>query len=170
MHDWIELPEDDPDIFEVYLQWLYLKTIEITAGQDAPQHFAMYESYKFGDKILDTAFKNAVIDHLIRSVVTNQVYPTYLAKAVYQNLPASSGLRRLYVDFWAWASCVEWYDGGAAGIEEAPLEFFSELSRKQTEIKDKRSVRKEKFPWVIDACQYHEHAEGSPKCSNKPNK
>ncbi|KAL0260911.1 hypothetical protein SLS55_004603 [Diplodia seriata] len=115
----IELPEDDPRAFEVYIKWLYFGMIEVSVDANFQNYLEVYNAYKLGDKILDAAFKNSAIDHIIGMAV-----------------------REILVD----------------------------IIRKLMDTGDKRYRLQEERPWIADPCQYHEHPEGTPKCSKQPNK
>lgn len=70
----IDLPEDDPEIVQLYLQFLYSSRLAIqwtedTAGiqphENLPEYYTLAHLYVFGEKVRDIAFKNAVMDCFI---------------------------------------------------------------------------------------------------------
>ncbi|KAL1622565.1 hypothetical protein SLS56_008743 [Neofusicoccum ribis] len=165
--NWIDLPKDHPKVFEVYLQWLYLDDFDIPAseGFKHPSFWTIYESYKFGDKILDISFKNAVIDVLVDVNIKYRRYPAFLANRIYDELPSSSTFRRLYVDFWIWSEGTSQYGDGRKGSdsETAPMEFFRDVAKGLAQLKTSGFKADARKPWISDTCQYHEHTEDESK-------
>lgn len=123
--------------------------------------------FKLGDKLLDITFKNAVIDAMIESFKIHGQFPRSQAKYIYKALPESSAYRRLYLDVWAWVGGGAWYKPGG-DIDHAPRQFFVDLAKRQHEIGERKYGQEEDMPWISDPCQYHEHPEGTPKCSKNP--
>lgn len=75
----VEMPSDDPDVFAVYMHWLYCGTIPILYHKErhsikgdeffsSAEHYALVKAYILGDKILDPRFQNAIIDAIAEKV------------------------------------------------------------------------------------------------------
>lgn len=60
----MKLPEDQPGIFELYLQWLYFGKIYYKNRHDDGEHETLVDAYIMGDKLLDTTFQDRVIDYV----------------------------------------------------------------------------------------------------------
>lgn len=69
------LPEDTPEIAELYLKFLYTGKIMVgwtqklaqpKSHENLPEYFTLAHLYVFGEKIGDTVFKNAVMDTFVR--------------------------------------------------------------------------------------------------------
>ncbi|KAL0260913.1 hypothetical protein SLS55_004605 [Diplodia seriata] len=118
-------------------------------------------AYILGDALLDSAFKNAAVDALIKRVHETNCYPCALAALIYTNTSGSaSPLRRLLVDFYAYAYKREWFVGGdrSLDMEDGPREFFRDVLVKVVKVKEIEEP--DEFPWMLDACQYHDHPDG----------
>lgn len=114
----------------------------------------------FGQKILSTTFKDAVVDAALDKINVEEMFPTRLASRVYPVSESSSTIRKLVVDIAVWK-----YEPG--DLEKHPqskshCRFFVDVAVATTE----RYERKLKDPFYtkkIDACKYHEHvAKGTP--------
>ncbi|KAL1642373.1 hypothetical protein SLS58_005447 [Diplodia intermedia] len=119
-------------------------------------------AYFLGDALLDAAFKNVVVDAIIKRVRETDHYPCALAALIYKNTPGGeSRLRRLLVDFYAYAHDDGWFVGSdtALDMDDAPREFFRDVLLKMIWIKEFAHGWAE-YPWVCDPCRYHEHPSG----------
>jgi hypothetical protein len=116
----IDLSDEDPKIFQFYVQWLYSGTVAIQTrfinNSDAEgglcgivDKCSLIESYLLGEKLMDTAFQNAVMQGLIQCVKREESYPiNSVIKRVYERTTTKSPLRRLLVDFWLWNGSSTW--------------------------------------------------------------
>ena len=93
----IELPEDDPDVFSLFVQRLY--TGDCAYGYQGAPHVT-YEKlialYAFADKVGMLSLKDEVIDKMIELVVDGR-FPIYAkqVRMVYENTFEGSGLRKM---------------------------------------------------------------------------
>ncbi|QDS72550.1 hypothetical protein FKW77_000477 [Venturia effusa] len=165
----IRLPLYTSDLFENYMQWLYegplsLPRLEGKKGGTVPKgrfelFFALYE---LGTFIQDRCFQNTIIDAFIDHVLLSNKYPIHLPAAACQQLPMSSSLCRLLVDFYAYGCTEAWYDSAKA--RTAPKEFWIEVGRTSAGLLHNKIDARKSRPWIVDRCRYHEHSEGEGKC------
>lgn len=109
----VKLPEECPVIMEVYLDFVYKRTLPTSPvttafrqAHNATLHAAygrLIDLYLLGDRLLDNSIRNAVSEEIIRiaslAAFPNASFPsaTYVNK-IYANTLASSPVRRLLVD------------------------------------------------------------------------
>lgn len=64
----VDLSDEDPRIFQIYLHWMYFKTIPSVYTTIAtnwnPEYVQLSSCYIMGEKLVDSAFKNAVLTAL----------------------------------------------------------------------------------------------------------
>jgi hypothetical protein len=64
----IDLPDDDPAAFSLYMSWLYTRKLPVlTSSTDTPgdvdeSYHTLAYAYVLGERLLDTGFKNAIVD------------------------------------------------------------------------------------------------------------
>lgn len=110
----VEMPSDDPDVFAVYMHWLYCGTIPILYHKErhsikgdeffsSAEHYALVKAYILGDKILDPRFQNAIIDAIAEKVNKEgqgrgQHYcpGSYVIRYVYENTRDLDPIRHLF--------------------------------------------------------------------------
>ena len=162
----MELPEENPSIFENVHTWLYTKEIKsITNGEDVPCNVnRLVELFIFGDKMGMPTFCNETIDLLIHAFEKeNQVVAFFLARA-WENTSAGSPLRKLLV-----ATYVQHTND----LESFHAEFFPPMLACPDFLLDLAkaySARRGDPPkkrHIADPCQYHQHAEGEKRCPKK---
>jgi hypothetical protein len=106
----VDLSDEESDIFSVYVRWLYFKTIpsvvtEVEPSRRRPEYALLAKCYVMGDKLMDTAFKNAVITAFLDAEKNqpfyNSRYPGCVAiKIIYGGSMEGSPARKLVVDKW----------------------------------------------------------------------
>ncbi|KAJ5360619.1 hypothetical protein N7517_009810 [Penicillium concentricum] len=120
----IELPEDDPDMFDMYSHWLYYATIPVivegTASDESTkvlsqEYYDLAKAYVLGDKLLDVKFQNCVIDAIVerhatpdkrngRCYIPNKKTINY----AFDNTTESAPIRKLLVDMYMGNVTAEW--------------------------------------------------------------
>lgn len=108
----ITLDDEDPEVFEVYLNWLYCETLPVR--NDSPgregntEYIQLAKSYVLGEMLQDVNFKDAVLDAILiksRSTTSDGQcwFPVGPAiRCIYEGTPESSAARRLLVDLYAY--------------------------------------------------------------------
>lgn len=152
----IPLSDDDPAMFALYQHFLYSGAI-YTKGLDTGTHTSneyelLVKMYVFGEKILDSGFKDATIDAMIDKMRTNECFDTRLTDLVYDGTPEGSPLRRLWLEVYYWAGKAEWLDENCVG---APVnsEFLCDFSKFQMS----QRVGFGRAMFADGDCTYHSH-------------
>ena len=68
----------------------------------------MARLYILGDFLNDSAFRNAVLDCIVRTSCDERLFPVYPSiQAAWEKTPASCPLRKLFLDIWVASTSVE---------------------------------------------------------------
>lgn len=138
-HRPIDLTDEIPEIFQLYLQWLYTdklsvkfrpvkKTNEEGEEWDAEQISLSHliGGYLLGEKLMDGQYQTAIIRTLIGWVMNEDTYPAnFLVQWAYQGTTEGSPLRRLLVDFWTWEAHAAWVTDKL--VEDTCVEFAQDV-------------------------------------------
>ncbi|KAL1622851.1 hypothetical protein SLS54_004871 [Diplodia seriata] len=141
----VELPEDTPEYFDVYVQWLYsgqlLLKHEVEENDYQVVDWDLFLGvYLLGNKLLDRKFKEACVDIAFQSFDEERDPDAWHVRAnhagtLYSALPSSDPYRRLYVKFWAYCALSSWFDPeDNADAREAPMEFFRDVAKVTAEL------------------------------------
>jgi len=167
-HDWkeaqercISMPEDDPTAFQAYQLWLYsgiLFTEPVMDTETDDEYGILVRSYLLGQKLMDSDFKDMVIDAIVAKLLATGLFDIRLTGAVYENTPSTSPLRRLWLDIYQYQGQAAWM---SAELDDGDVnaEFLLDFGRRNLS-------RPGGFPmpqspaYVNDICQYHEHGDG----------
>lgn len=155
----IPLPEDDPEVFSVYQQWLYGGRIHTCSSNKAlfkpnDEYKTLVKAYILGEKIVDQDFKDSIADASVEKLRPLRRFDASLTDLVFDNTPAGSPLRRLWLDVYYHFGSSEWLDAKLVG---GPInaEFMVEFSRYQMEYRTGfGSFGKD---GMFLSCTYHEH-------------
>ena len=158
----IPLPDDTPETFELYQQWLYTTRIPSDhlgsdPQKDSKEYKLLVRAFILGEKFMDSHFKDAVVDSIIHKLRQTSFFDPRLTNLVYDNTPAQSPLRRLWQDVYVWSGNPGWLDENTLG-EFVHAEFALDLSRYQMKLN--RGQGPSSAPYVGVTCVYHEHADG----------
>ena len=113
----VKLPDDDPEIFETYIQWLYTGTVfsKVKGKFGSSNYVHLAKLYTLGEKLVDAVFQNQVVDAIVAGVreadtiVGTPVYPGQIEiNMIYHNTPPGNPARRLMVDIWQRWGCKAW--------------------------------------------------------------
>ncbi|UKZ78420.1 hypothetical protein TrVFT333_006160 [Trichoderma virens FT-333] len=133
----IALKEEDPEVFEVYLHWLYFETLPVK--NDNPglegniEYVQLAKAYALGEFLQDVNFKDAVLDAILiksRSAASDGLnwYPVGPAiRHIYEGTPESSAARRLLVDMYTYHGLGEWLTKWA-NKDDLPKQFLLDLA------------------------------------------
>lgn len=112
----IQLPDDEPHIVAIYVSWLYHGTLPVFSNETrhSAEYLIILKAYTFGDKVLDTRFKNTAICALIEKSTTlvdgKQWYSGISAiEYVYSNTSESAIVRKLLVDMFVMDARDSWF-------------------------------------------------------------
>lgn len=141
----VDLSDECPEIFGIYLNWLYFETLPTVVNQDRKDAPAEYETlskcYVMGEKLMDIGFKNAVIDALFEAR-TIQPFQNPCnpgpdpIKLIYEGTPEGSPARRYFVDVWAMNATEKWTDL----LDDMPSAFVIDLSKALVARKTKKTT------------------------------
>lgn len=148
----IELPEDEPEIFGIYVHWLYYEKLPVSCNEPSSEYLNLMKAYTLGDKLLDTKFQDTVIDAIVdKSVTPAQTgacwYPTdEEVEFAFNNTSDSAPIRTLLVDLYVFAGCSRLVR--CENPADVPQPFLYELALK---LLDQRDGPRQK----IEASKYH---------------
>lgn len=65
----IDLSYEQPEVFQVYLHWLYFKILPTVAEEEQrglnQEHVLLAKCYVMGDKLMNVDFKNAILSAVV---------------------------------------------------------------------------------------------------------
>lgn len=139
----VDLTDDEPGIFEVYLHWLYFNKLPPVLmerpksdGTTVQEFRGLAMCYVLGEKIVNKSFKDAILDALInalddRTSKNKRVPGESTIDIVYEGtLPTSRG-RKLLVNLWAHRIGSEW----STYLDDFPHDFVLEFAKKLWKVK-----------------------------------
>lgn len=151
----ISLEEDDPKVFQYYMDFLYSQGLNATrpANFDAAEGLlsGLLDAYILSDKLQDDEFGNIVMNAIL--VLCNTVFPgpkagdrerflvidTEMISKAWSNLPKDSPLRRFILDEGASRPVdLDYVDEFLA--ESLPVDFFHEFARALMRSKLTRAI------------------------------
>lgn len=172
------LPNEDPEIFHIYVQWLYHQKIFSDVPYDEnDMNRSAYDNewprllnlYVCGKHLEDDSFCNAVMDAVCDKLNRNAGRYTYtgdLAGAVSEKLGTASPFYRVLVDMYAWIGDEEWI-ASEMGNAATPIQFYMSIVQQMIQLRD-GPAKDKAFPWAEDICRYHVHEYDHKRCTNKP--
>jgi hypothetical protein len=131
----INLTNQDPDIFKIYLHWLYCKTLPTVAvapnnGSES-EYVLLSKSYVLGEFLMDMEFKGALLD-AFADCVENQpssdprIPGSRPVSIVYAGTKDKSPARQLLVHMWVLYADKDWVE---YLNEDLPHTFVLDFSR-----------------------------------------
>lgn len=158
----VPLEEQDPEIFQIFQHFIYSGCIcSNKNGDSGPDSEVSWDvewerlgnAWVFGEVILSTSFKDAVVDAIIAKTVTNGRHPTGLQNLIYPVSPSKAGIRTLILDLavYAWTEdCLEDPDQPCGFLYDLAIAF----------LKMKTNGLEKEAPYEsVNTCKYHEHGE-----------
>lgn len=159
------LPEDDPEVFEAFVQWLYHQHYEILASDlsHEPGRYLTQTMQLFilADKYGVTHLKNAIIDALVRNAQSKGKPPSRSAiHQIYEFTPPSSGIRVLLADWYAWQAGRSWLQAPTlhTWLREHP-DFAADMVAAMAKF-ESNSQRNDYFKSLSSGLKYHKDREG----------
>lgn len=171
----ITLPDDDPDIVKVYIQWLYFGKIplllihedidEMTDEEMSEASSSLFSTlataYVFGEKYHDMVFKGAVLAHMINISQLYEWTPgPETVKITYTGTKAGSPMRRLLADYAAHSVTVA--SSYSTELESYPRDALLDILRTIFEAGRESAEEHEShldLPWVPSAEDYLDGSE-----------
>lgn len=134
----IPLPDDDPDLFAVYQQWLYSGLIHTlcdnAVSEGGDEYEILVNAYILGEKIIDQEFKDSVADAIIEKLRSSRRFDTTLTNLVFDNTPPESPLRRIWMDAYYHFGSPGWLDDKLVG-SSINSDFKEEFSKYQMQFR-----------------------------------
>ncbi|KAJ4365564.1 hypothetical protein N0V83_008184 [Neocucurbitaria cava] len=157
----VDLTDEDPEVFKVYLHWLYMRTLP-TVHRDLNLRGQKHEfdqlsnCYILGEKLMDVRFKNAILDGVVDAMnntpfCTGKMPGEASINIIYSGTSEGSPARRLLVDIWVMYAGENWIKHLT---DKLPHEFVLEFSRAL--LKDKCNGKKDTRRWRTRMEDYHE--------------
>lgn len=165
----VRLANEEPEVFHLYMQWLYRDTLPVR--NDSPglegnaEYLQLAKAYVLGDLLQDGNFKDAVLDAMIERTTSKlsdgkMWFPVGpVIRHIYDNTMKSSEARRLLVDMYTQTGRSDWLRNWACP-EDLPKEFLYDLA---IAVLDKRS-QPEIPAGSPDPCAYHQHKAHKSIC------
>ncbi|KAF2869196.1 hypothetical protein BDV95DRAFT_499130 [Massariosphaeria phaeospora] len=150
----IDLGDDELEVVKLYAHWVYVGKLPTWDNElDGNTVLtSLCKAYVFGEKIMDTKYKNMVIDGLSAATKKYNKYPLGAAeKIVYDGTPSGSPARRLLADFWAYRGHKVWFDH----IETCPADLLKDALKAMMTLRPTMS----EDPWEKRSQNYHEKDE-----------
>ncbi|SMY22710.1 unnamed protein product [Zymoseptoria tritici ST99CH_1A5] len=153
----IDLPDDQPEVIGAFVEWLYTQNIAVTPTcqmkreESHEQHVRLAHMYVFGEKIQNTAFRNAVISAILEALdgtkgagaynpVTNAV------KIIYDGTLPGSTARKLMAYLHVEGGAADWF--GKDAKEHHP-DFLFDVVQALMKKRDQPGLR----------CMYEQRAD-----------
>ena len=134
------MPEQDPEAFDIFLEWLYTRLIKVSSyhpnEESAAESNAWWilgtKMYALAQYLQITSFGNDVIDLIGRSIIRKQGLKNPQHDAihlVYNSTVDGCGLRNLIVSLNVWRTETDCWtvNGWKAYLEGCPAEFSQDM-------------------------------------------
>jgi hypothetical protein len=148
----IDLGDDSVSTVKAYIQWLYTDNIpmdldDILSNRDGKQraqeaekaYVQLAEAYVYGEKILDTKYKNRVVETIIKAInESNWSMGSESVGIIYAGTPSGSPLRRLVADQVAYVAHDDSEDdvGWMTFFDEYPREALLDALKAMSRVRD----------------------------------
>ncbi|MCJ1365703.1 hypothetical protein MMC16_004828 [Acarospora aff. strigata] len=106
----VELPEDRPELFDHFVQWIYTQDLKQVIAEATPSRWTtLFKLYVLADKLQVETLKNAIMDYVlymaqvaVKDGAPRAEYPTNAdISAVYENTPPASPMRKFLSELFA---------------------------------------------------------------------
>ncbi|KAF2661594.1 hypothetical protein K491DRAFT_710809 [Lophiostoma macrostomum CBS 122681] len=154
----IRLPVDRPvaDAFPLYQHWLYCGTLPIS-GEPVPKVFeALAKAYILGEVLLDTQFRNDIIDTIV--VTWEEYRHSPIGKPVaiiYEGTLPGSPARRLVSDMCAYI--IHDHKSWTDELDDCPPDFCKDVLRAIAKLRGSDHEVHKPYPWKEFCESYHEN-------------
>lgn len=155
----VRLPEDEPEIFAIYVHWLYYGTVPVvcdeTVEMKGVEYLNLAKAYTLGDKLMDVGFQDATIDAIVDASQVGLAdgslwYPgMQIVQYVYHNTKESASIRTMLVDMFLMAGTGTWLRE-TKDRSTVPQPFLFELAAELLDLRG--GIRS-----TIEPSKYHIH-------------
>ncbi|KAK3698454.1 hypothetical protein LTR37_016925 [Vermiconidia calcicola] len=167
----VALPDEDADVFNIYVQWHYYEKIPCQKSEDENGYPMLGKLYVLGEKVLDKKLQDRVLDAIVattRRKTENgmRFFPSrQVIKEIYGSTTSNSPARRLMVDLDVVHALAPWV--GADETEHHP-DFMFDLTKalivERALTEEAKSAHAELASGI--PCSYHQHGKDEV-CSAK---
>lgn len=173
----VRLPEAEPDVFAVYVCWIYTGEVDIVSKEgvcemSTPKYstemppseyralaLQLVQCSKMADILQDQTFANAVVDEFVFLSGRSGFVPSpQIVRAAWPGPPHKSGFIRAVVDLVAVHASKESF---AKHAPQYPADFVIETM--QACIRDRSLTLASRGIYGRERCFYHDHVEGNGK-------
>jgi hypothetical protein len=148
----IPLPEDDPSIVHLFVQWLYIPDPTFSAHLDE-RFMQLARLFEFAQRLFIRQLKNHVIWQLFNLRSKNHIPPIPVAEFVFENLPDDSPFRELLVAWYAW------HRDSACALTLDSLDAFPQFTSALVIAMVKQRYADAKDPFLGSPDVYYESAD-----------
>lgn len=166
------LKDSDPMDVELYVHWLYYKTLPTKSdGKPTRQEVSrLIEAYALGEQLLDSGFKNTIINALIAIFTHDNRFERCYPDApdlitMCNSTPRSSPLRKLVVDAYAYVAHDDPEKCWANIVKNSPREFLEDVT---AEFIKRQKPNENVRPWIMSPQAYLEQEENNESSSPTP--
>ncbi|KAK5685985.1 hypothetical protein LTS10_002098 [Elasticomyces elasticus] len=169
----VMMPEDNPDIIKLYVQYLYSGKIylertttsaKLKSNDNLPEYIVLAEAYALGEQIQDFTFKDSVVNAILActaEIIQGQYwYPiTSAVDIIYRGTTTGSFGRQLMVELHMIRDCANFISDDQ---EVNNKYFLADLARAMVKAARQDARGTGFFPAPsssIDARRYHEKVE-----------
>ena len=125
----VSMPEDDPDIFAVYIQHLYRPDLmsvdrKLNGEEIEQKYMCLADLYVLAEKLIDTKTKEHV-SHALKSLMQKSVISLAVVFPIYDGTLKNDPARALIVDWFTRYAKGGWFKNMDVGEHE---QFFRDLA------------------------------------------
>jgi hypothetical protein len=160
----LQLPENDPAVFGVFMTWLYQDIIEkpTDSAEEVKRERLLIKLVAFAEKYNISDLADSTLDFLINFFSDIRQFPSGATTYVYKSTQTGSRLRRLYTKSLAFLTlkrgCKNWVDNYLC----ATLKSHKDILPDYIEELIVQSRIKLVNPLKLPACTFHGHGKDEP--------
>ncbi|KAF2486837.1 hypothetical protein BDY17DRAFT_321598 [Neohortaea acidophila] len=173
-HRTIELPEDDPYDFHVYVQWLYTGKLfckplyEQEPETEERNYGLLFDLYVLGQKLLDREFQDRVVDATIAAShdtgykeSSKRLFPSDgVVDSLYRRTSKGCPMRRLLIDLSICQGGEGWMVPAQNDPDGINVEFLIDLATAFYKIQADDTIMDKLEELDEDpGCEYHHHGK-----------
>lgn len=157
----VRLPEINPDVFKVYLTFLYTGEVDADVDyEEADAPTLLIKCFALGEMVQDVRFKNSVIDkYLYTTESDGEIASSGTIQLLCEAVHSESTMMRLCVDYATFYTNKASFD---VAVKELPSQFVASIAMAAVRGLG-QCVDEEKKPRNRRGCYYHEHPDGKGK-------
>jgi len=152
--------------FRLYTEWIYSGRIQrgLSNGEGTTEDTSLHnigQAYILGERLQDCKFKNAIVDFLLETIVTQGKMDLTLPTLIFDKTSVSAPLRKLLVDIYVLYGHKDWLKPDGSNESTISAAFLSDLSTAflaRSNPSDLPTTNSSAF----SAFKYYEYPEGQP--------